>query len=530
VISMAILCRRKESQYYDSVTLMTVARKIKSISGIEDAALVMGTKANKDLLKEAKLFSPELEEATSNDLIIVVMGDEPNASKAIVQAEDFLTRRTIQAKPFGEHQPRTLRSAVRMGQESNLALISLPGQYAVAEAWDALHYGLHVLLFSNNIPLADEIALKRYAVDHNLLMMGPGAGTAIINGVALGFGNALPRGPVGVVSAAGTGLQEVSTLLAKQGVGISHGIGVGGRDLSDEVDAMMMIQAIEALQVDQGTEVIVAISKYPSSNVTKKVFSKLEAGTKPSVVIFMGESIAPIPNQHLGRGMIIFANTLQEAAMKAATLATGGDLTVVDEQLDQQLIDLQSQAYKLASLLKPGQRYLRGLFSGGTLCEEAMRIWFDRIQPVWSNVPLKDEWKLHDSKRSHEHCAWDLGAEEFTLGRPHPMIDHDLRISRLLEEANDHSVAVIQMDVVLGYGAHPNPASELGPAIEKAKRIADQNERSLIILLSITGTDDDPQNLNHQQDAFERAGATVLESNAAASWLAAMIVVIKPPD
>lgn len=521
---MAILCRRKESQYYDSVTLMNVARKIKSIPGIEDAALVMGTAANKDLLREAKLFSPELEEATSNDLIVIVKGDETSASQAVDQAENYLTRRTIQSKPLAEHLPRTLRSAVRLQQGSNLAVISLPGQYAVAEAWGALHHGLHVLLFSDNVPLADEIALKRYAVDHNLLMMGPGAGTAIINGVALGFGNALPRGPVGIVSAAGTGLQEVSSLLAKQGVGISQGIGVGGRDLSDEVDAMMMIQAIEALQEDQETEVIVAISKYPSSDVIKKVCSKLNAGKKPSVVIFMGEGIAPISNNQIDKGIIIFANTLQEAALKAAALAAGGELTAVDDQLAQQLSDLQKRAYNLATKIKPGQKYLRGLFSGGTLCEEAMRIWVDKIQPVWSNVPLKGEWKLPDSKSSHEHCAWDLGAEEFTVGRPHPMIDNDLRTSRLLEEANDLSVAVIQMDVVLGYGAHPDPASELCPAIEKSKGIADQDERSLIVILSITGTDNDPQDLNHQKEAFERAGAIVYDSNAEASWLAAMIV------
>lgn len=519
---MAILCRRVENQYYDSVTLMTVARDIKSLPGIEDAALVMGTAANKDLLKEANLFTPELEEATSNDLLLIVKGDETSAQTAIDQAEILLKRKSIDAKPIGEYLPRTLRSAIRLGQESNLALISVPGQFAVAEAWGALHHGLHVLLFSDNVPLADEIALKRYAVDHNLLMMGPGAGTAIINGVALGFANALPRGPIGIVSAAGTGLQEVSTLLAKQGVGISQAIGVGGRDLSDEVDAMMMIQTIEALQEDQETEVIVAISKYPSINMAKKVCAKLNASAKPSVVIFMGEGFGPIPNLKIEEEMITFTNTLQEAALKAAALATGGTLTAVDERLTQQLTDLQSQAHNFASIIKPKQVYLRGLFSGGTLCEEAMRIWSEKIQPVWSNVPLRGEWILPDTG-SYEHCAWDLGSEEFTVGRPHPMIDHGLRISRLFEEANDPSVAVIQMDVVLGYGAHPDPANELCPAIEEAKGIADQNDRSLIILLSITGTDDDPQDLNRQQDALERAGAIVMDCNAAASWLTALI-------
>jgi FdrA protein len=200
---MAVLCRKKESQYQDSVTLMNVARQLKSLPGIEDAALVMGTTANKDLLRRVELFTPEVEEATSNDLIIAVKGDETSIRQAMDKSDLLLTRRKTRDKAFGGHLPRTLRSAARLNPESNLTVISLPGQYAVAEAWDALHHGLHVLLFSDNVSLDDEIALKRYAVDHNLLMMGPGAGTAIINGVALGFGNVLPRGPVGIVSAAG---------------------------------------------------------------------------------------------------------------------------------------------------------------------------------------------------------------------------------------------------------------------------------------------------------------------------------------
>jgi FdrA protein len=522
---MAVLCRKKESQYQDSVTLMNVARQLKSLPGIEDAALVMGTTANKDLLRRVELFTPEVEEATSNDLIIAVKGDETSIRQAMDKSDLLLTRRKTRDKAFGGHLPRTLRSAARLNPESNLTVISLPGQYAVAEAWDALHHGLHVLLFSDNVSLDDEIALKRYAVDHNLLMMGPGAGTAIINGVALGFGNVLPRGPVGIVSAAGTGLQEVSTLLAKQGVGISQGIGVGGRDLSDEVDGMMMTKAIESLQADPDTEVIVAISKLPSSIVAEKVWSKLDAGSKPAVVIFMGESLTSPPHGlQMEKGKVFHTSTLQEAALIAAMLATDGDLATVESQLAQQMSGLQKRARDLASSVKPEQKYLRGLFSGGTLCEEAMRIWCEKIQPVWSNVPLKGEWKLPDSQSSYEHCALDLGAEEFTVARPHPMIDQDLRITRLLEEANDPSVAVIQMDIVLGYGAHPDPAGELGPAIEKAKAIADENERALVILLSITGTDDDPQNLSTQQDTFEKAGAIVLGSNAAASWLAAMIV------
>lgn len=521
---MAIRCIVKVSQYFDSVTLMTVAREIRGLPGVEDAALLIGTEANKGLLTQANLFAPEAEEATANDLILVIKGTEESLDIALNKAEKLLANKARQEIPSGEQRPRTVRGAVRSHPDANLAVISVPGQFAAAEAWAVLRQGLHVLLFSDNVPLADEVALKRYAVDHDLLMMGPGAGTAIINGVALGFANAVPRGPVGIVSAAGTGLQEVSSLLARQGVGISQAIGVGGRDLSDEVGGMMMLHALVALQADPETEVIIAISKQPSLIVAEKVLAKLKGGDKPTVISFMGDGFVPSPSLQIDNGDIYPAYTLQEAAMAAATLAGDGDLATVKSHLEQKKLDLQNQAQDLRILLKPEQKYLRGLFSGGTLCQEAMRIWGEQIGPIWSNRPFKPEYTLTDSNSSFEHCAMDLGDEEFTIGRPHPMIDNELRIHRLLQEARDSTVAAIQMDVVLGYGAHPDPASELGPAIERAQQIAQEGKKELIILLSITGTDADLQNLSHQYSAFKRSGAIVLESNAAASYLAAMAV------
>jgi FdrA protein len=522
---VAVKCVIRASQYYDSVTLMTVARDLRGLSSVEDAALMMGTDANKGLLVQADLFAPEAEKATSNDLIIAVKAGEDALEAALAMAEKLLTARGTHVATAGEHHPRTVRSAVRSHPESNVAVVSVSGQYAAEEAWAALRQGLHVLLFSDNVPLSDEIALKRYAVDNGLLMMGPGAGTAIINGVALAFANAVPRGAVGIVSAAGTGLQEVSSLLAQQGVGVSQGIGVGGRDLSNEVGGMMTQHAIDALQEDSETKVIVAISKLPSPEVAEKVLETLRAGEKPAVVAFMGEKLTPpVPASDTYGAMVYMASTLKEASLAAVTLVQGGNLATVQAQLEQEVDDLQGRAEGLRSQLKTEQKYLRGLFSGGTLCEEAMRIWGERLGAVWSNAPLKPECTLPDANQSFQHTALDLGEEEFTVGRPHPMIDNDLRIRRLMHEAGDPSVAGIQMDVVLGYGAHPNPASELAPAIERARQIAQEDGRSLIVILSITGTEGDPQNLNHQRAAFEKTGALVLENNAEASYLAAMLV------
>ncbi|MBN1201292.1 MAG: acyl-CoA synthetase FdrA [Anaerolineae bacterium] len=512
----------KVSQYVDSVSLMNVARDVRALPGVEDAALVMGTDANKGLLKQVGPLSPEAQAAAPTDLIIMVKGDEDALDQALAAAEKLLTKRPAAAAGT-QHRPRTLRSAVRMADDANLVVISVAGSYAAAEAWDALHRGLHVLLFSDNVPLEDEIALKRYAVDNGLLLMGPGAGTAIINGAALGFANVVPPGPVGIVSAAGTGLQEVSTLLAKQGVGISQGIGVGGRDLSDAVGGLMMLHALQALQADPQTEVIVAISKLPSPDVTGKVMQQLAAHAKPAVIIFMGSDALP----ETQADNLYPAHTLQEAALIAAALAQGSDPAAVTAQLDDRANALRAQADDLAARLSPGQKYLRGLFSGGTLCEEAMRLWSASIGGVWSNGPLLPAWKLPDSNTSREHCALDLGEEEFTVGRPHPMIDNDLRIRRLLQEANDPTVAVIQLDIVLGYGAHPDPASELAPAVREACNIAAAGGRTLIVIGALTGTDGDPQNLARQARALQSAGMILQASNADASYLAACIAAAR---
>jgi succinyl-CoA synthetase alpha subunit len=514
---LAVKTLIKPSEYHDSVSLMLVAQELSRLPGVQDVAVVMGTEANKGILKQAGLLTLDAEAASANDLVIAVSAESQVLDQALSEAQALLQKKQVQEEG-GQFHPKTLRAAVKQNPAANVAVISVAGRYAAEEAWEALHHGLHVLLFSDNVSLEDEIALKKYARDHGLLLMGPGAGTAILNGVALGFANVIPPGSVGIVSAAGTGLQEVSTLLAKAGVGITQGIGTGGRDLKEEVDGMMMLTGLQALQDDPSTQVIVLVSKPPAPAVAYRMLEQAAQSRKPTVLCLLGENFE---DRETLPAHIHAARTLEEAAVKAASLAlrsaatrTAAEPDLADEQLARLRVGLQSR-----------QRYLRGLFSGGTLCYEAQVIWRDMLpEPVYSNAPLSKQQQLSDSNRSQGHSAIDLGEEEFTVGRLHPMIDNDLRIRRLLQEANDPQTALIMLDVVLGYGAHPDPAAELAPAIRKAQALAAGEGRILPVVGSITGTEEDPQRLSRQAQALQEAGMILCDSNAAAARLAARLV------
>ena len=510
----------KVSEYHDSVSLMLVARELAGYDGINDAAVVMATEANKSILAEAGMLTDDAKAATANDLVIAVDAvSEQAAEEALGNVEALFAQKAAEDET-ADFRPKTIRGALSSFPNANVCVISVAGRYAADEAWEALTRGLHVLLFSDNVSLEDEIALKQYARDHGLLLMGPGAGTAILNNVALGFANVIPKGNVGVVSAAGTGLQEVSTLVAKSGLGITQGIGTGGRDLKKEVGGIMMLEGLKSLQQDPDTEVIALVSKPPSPDVVDLILEQVAKSDKPTVVCFMGGDMSKVA----GVKIAIPARTLQEGGLLAAK-AAGAKVGDIQAMIEEENKALQVQADELKTVLSPTQKYLRGLFSGGTLCYEAQVIWRELLDsPVYSNAPLPGEPALEDSTKSKEHTTVDLGEEEFTVGRPHPMIDNDLRIRRLLQEAADPEVAVIIMDVVIGYGAHPDPASELGTAVEQARQIAEDAGRRLHFVASVTGTDQDPQGLQHTIRTLKRAGVIVCDSNAAAARLTAMIV------
>jgi succinyl-CoA synthetase alpha subunit len=517
---MAVKTLIKTSEYHDSVSLMVVARELSKFEGVTDASVVMGTEANKSILSDAGLLTDEAKAASPNDLIIAVATSSDSVADGALQKAEALLKQKASSEQTGEFKPRTLRGALAANPAANVAVISVAGRYATDEAWDALSRGLHVLLFSDNVSLEDEIALKKFARAQGLLLMGPGAGTTILNNVALGFANVLPRGPVGIVSAAGTGLQEVSTLLARAGVGISQGIGTGGRDLKKEVGGIMMLEALKALQQDDATEVIVLVSKPPAEEVVRLILAQVTVSAKPVVICFLGgdtSALENIPN-------VIPARTLYECAMLAAQTIRP-EMGNVRELLEAENIRLAERVKNLKSQFNVGQRYLRGLFSGGTLCYEAQVIWRKILEDqVYSNAPLPGGAVIPDSTKSFQHTAVDLGEEEFTVGRPHPMIDNDLRIRRILQEARDPEVAVIMLDVVIGYGAHPDPASELVDAVKEARKLAHGEGCELTFVASVTGTEADPQSLSRTVSTLEEAGVIVCDSNSAAARLTALLV------
>ncbi len=500
--------------YYDSVALMAVAARVNRVPGVDLAALVMGTTLNLEMLRDSGLGDPALDDVSPNDLVVAVRAvDEGTARAAIQQALEGLQRgaATAPAATPGETRPHTLRTALQRFPGADLVAISVPGPFAPIEAEAALRAGCHVFLFSDNVLLAEEVRLKRLARESGLLLMGPDCGTAFLGGLGLGFANAVRSGPIGIVAAAGSGLQQVASLVDWLGSGISHGIGTGGRDLNAAVGGATVITGIDALAADPQTEVVVLVSKPPAPEVAARVLERAAACGKPVVATFIGRTLAAVPG-------IIQAGDLTEAARLAVQLATGQAAEIPG------VVERQSRIAEERARLNTGQRYLRGLYSGGTLCDEAMALLDPTVGPIWSNIPLDPAYRLANVHRSQEHTFVDLGADEFTIGRPHPMIDQTVRLERLAREAQDRSVAAVLLDVVLGYGAQADPASELAPAIAAARAEAQAEGRHLVVLVALVGTAGDPQGYERQCAALEEAGAIVTPSNAEAAHLAAQLV------
>jgi FdrA protein len=484
----------RSGAYYDSAFLMQLQRSLSELPGVDDAGVVMGTEQNKELLAHIDLISPEVEAAKPDDLVIVVRAvSEAAASEAIEQVDGLMARKSSGIEQ--EYQPRSLEKAAEMLPESSWVLISVAGRYADGVARDALDLGKHVFLFSDNVPVEEEIALKKTAAEKGLLVMGADCGTANISSIGLGFANKVRPGPIGVVAAAGTGLQQVAARIHQLGSGMTHGIGTGGRDLSEKVGAATFLMALDLLDRDPETKVILLVSKPPAPSVADKVLKVARRASKPVVICFIAR---PPTTWQLGN--LHFAAGLDDAAEKAVAMAAG----------DQTLPAL-AQVGDFAD----GQRYLRGLFSGGTLAYEAQYILRNYLPRVWANAPLDKADKLANSLESQEHTIVDLGEDEFTVGRLHPMMDNELRVRRLLEEARDPEVAVILLDVVIGYGSHPDPASELAPAIAQGRAEAKKAGRNLVVAAVVTGTDEDPQQLEHQIQQLKAAGAWVSTSNEA---------------
>ncbi len=470
--------RIKRGAYHDSVVLLQMQRRLAALDGIEQAGVVMATAANLELLAETGLSAPGAD-ARPDDLLIVVQGATEAAARQALDAFDGLMaeRRTA---AVGDYRPKSLATALALLPEADWVAVSVPGEHAAEVARQALEADRHVFLYSDNVPIEEEIELKALAGERRRWLLGPDCGTVMLGGIGLGFANRVRRGAIGVVAASGTGLQTVACSVHAKDAGISHGVGIGGRDLSQAVDGATALRALDALAADDATEVIVVVSKPPHASVASKLLARAAAVGKPVVVHFQG---AAPPGRRLGR--LHFAVDLEDAAATAVALLDGPPAAPVPSA---------------------ARGVVRGLFSGGTLAQEAVQRLTPILPELATNLHHRGAERWVDLDHGAGHVVLDLGADQFTIGRPHPMIDPQIVGEHLEHCASDPDVAVVVLDVVLGDGAHPDPAAALAPAVRAARERRDD----LDVVALLVGTDVDPQEIDGQREALTEAGAEVV--------------------
>jgi FdrA protein len=471
----------RRGAYVDSVTLMQVSRRVSACDGVTSALVAMATDLNLELAAGLGFDVPA---ASPNEMLLAVDAHSDEAlTAAVAEADAALAEASHPAVGTGlgsAPPPVTVRAAAAR-TNATVALVSTPGQHAFADAVDALDAGLHTMVFSDNVPLDQEVALKDYAARDGLLVMGPDCGTAVLGGVGLGFANVVRPGPVGLVAASGTGAQHLMALLDGAATGISHCLGVGGRDLTEQVAGRSTLRALDVLDEDEATSLVVVVSKPPAAAVAEEVRRHAASLRTPVLFALLGP----------GRP------DLTETA--AAVVEAVGGTWVAPEHWS-----------GAVAVGRPGG-YLRGLFTGGTLCDEAMLVASASLGRVASNIPLQPGWALAEDLVSEGHTMVDFGDDRLTRGRPHPMIDGSVRLERLRAEIDDPACGVLLLDVVLGLGAAPDPAADLAGTVRAA------TAAGLPVVVSLVGTRDDPQGLGQQAARLSDAGAWVFRSNAAAS-------------
>ncbi|MFS2292508.1 MAG: FdrA family protein [Actinomadura sp.] len=466
----------RRGAYHDSVTLMRVSRALSERPGVAGAMVAMGTEVNREMVAGMGFEVPA--DAGPDDLIVAVRLEDAAAGDAglaeVREALDGLLREASRPPAgtgvLGAPPPARTTASAAARAEATVALLSVPGPHVFPEAMDALDAGLNVMIFSDNVPLSQEITLKEAAARRGLIVMGPDCGTAVIGGAGLGFANVVRPGPVGVVAASGTGAQQLMCLLDSAGAGVRHVLGVGGRDLSPEVSGRSALAALAALDADPATELIVLVSKPPA----------------PQVADLIREA----------------ARRLDTPVVFALPMAGEDDITRAAENalraLGRAVPEWPRWPARRARPAPAGGRALRGLFAGGTLRDEAEMIARGALG-----------WDLE----ARGHRFTDFGDDAYTRGRAHPMIDPTLRLEALRAEASDAGCGVLLLDVVLGHGAEPDPAASLAPAVAAAVK----ERPDLAVVVSLCGTAADPQNRDRQAEALCEAGADVFASNAEAT-------------
>lgn len=494
------------NNYKDSVFLMQIAGELEKETSLSYISLFMGTAPNKDILRNSRMLTTDGENAGTNDLIIAVEAEDKEEIDSVLMEIQQRFKAPQENCSAGTFSYSTLESAMRAIKDPNFVLISVPGDHAAREAHKALDNNLNVMIFSDNISVKDEVSLKNKAVEKDLLLMGPDCGTAVINGVPLGFANAVSRGCIGISAASGSGLQEVLVTLKKNQAGITQAFGTGGRDLSIEVGGTTMNMTMDFLYKDPSTRVVILISKPPHPDIAKKLLATASRSTKPTVICFLGS------DEHKSRDNLYFVDTLEAAAIAAAQISRDEPVTIPEFTND----SIEALAEKTRGLIPPEQKYVRGLYSGGTLCHEAAFIMKKSGMQIFSNIAKDKDLLLKDPGKTTKNTLIDMGADEFTVGRPHPMIDLTLRNKRMLEEASCHDVAMILFDVILGYGSNNDPAGSMEEVLGQIN--------NKIMVASICGTEHDPQDYARQVSILKSNGVILFDTNAQAARFAAKII------
>ncbi len=492
--------------YHDSARLMQVGRELSSLPGISEAVAMMGTPTNRELLRAAGFSGRALDEATPLDMVVALRGASADAFAATQEALDALLSGKAAAAgtaSAGEILPGSVAEAIEARPGTNLVSVAVPGPYAAFVAHRALDAGRSVFLFSDNVALGDEVALKRRAATLGLLVMGPDCGTAILAGVGLGFANRVERGPVGIVGASGTGIQELCSLLDRRGVGVSHAIGTGSRDLSAEVGGLMTEAGLALLAKDPATRALLLVAKHPDPGVAERLHGLLAKLGKPVAVRYLGEG---------RRGDVdgvLYAGSLDEAAESAARSVGAAPPRG----------DAAPAAGDVAAG-GPGASRLVGLFGGGSLAAEARCVL--EARGIATRVP--EEKLTANAPLPSGNLVVDTGDDAYTVGRPHPMVDQTVRCELIRAAGSDPSVGVLLLDLVLGDGAHPDPAHEIVEAVAAA--VAARSGLPLSVVASVCGTRRDPQGTARQEETLRRAGVVARPSAALAAAEAADLVLV----
>jgi len=477
----------KPNTYQDSLRLMQLSNALNGVDGVNEVSIMMGTPANKEVLRAAGLRTAELEGAKPTDLVIVAdVADAAVGESLVARVNELLAHQAVASRRSGLRSARSLERAVGIVGEPDLALVSIPGEYVASEVQRLLDRNIHAFIFSDNVSVEDEVALKRRARESGLLVMGPDCGTGRLGGLPLAFANEVHEGSIGLLGASGSGLQEVMVQIDRLGGGVSHAIGLGGRDLGADVGGITCLQAMQALDQDAATTTVVLISKPPAPSVRDEVIGVARTLSKPVVAHLLGER----PEAEAD-GNVHYARTLQETARVA--------------------VELTGPRTSRLVMLRPEQRWIKALYTGGSLASEAAMLLGGAL-----GASEDAEDRAGYLMKSGGHEVIDLGDDLYTRGRPHPMIDPSLRTERIPGVFADPENAVLLLDVVLGYGSAPDPAGALAPVIADGLARLHAGGRDIAVVASVCGTEDDPQSLSAQTLTLEQAGVAVLRDNAAA--------------